>query len=154
MITNNSVQGAIQDPIRPNLTDYLFRVSLKAVILNEKNQVLVVKERGRDWWGIPGGGIDHGESIKEGLARELKEEVSLEGDFQFEPILVEDASFLERANLYQMKIIFLVIPKNLTFKPGDDGDEAIFINPLDFKDSEIITERKIYEYVQLAKKRQ
>ena len=40
--------------------DYLFRVSLKAVIFNENDEILIVKESGRDWWDIPGGGIDHG----------------------------------------------------------------------------------------------
>ena len=52
--------------------DYLFRVSLKAVIFNENDEILIVKESGRDWWDIPGGGMDHGESIKEALARELR----------------------------------------------------------------------------------
>ena len=67
--------------------DYLFRVSLKAVIFNENDEILIVKESGRDWWDIPGGGIDHGESIKEALARELREEVSLTGDFTYTTIL-------------------------------------------------------------------
>ena len=42
----------------PRQQDYLFRVSLKAVIFNENNEVLIVKESGRDWWDIPGGGMD------------------------------------------------------------------------------------------------
>ena len=51
--------------------DSLIRVSLKAVILDERGRTLVVKENGRDWWDIPGGGIEHGETLKEALAREL-----------------------------------------------------------------------------------
>lgn len=31
------------------MTDSLFRISLKAYIENDKGEVLVVKERGRDW---------------------------------------------------------------------------------------------------------
>lgn len=153
MSITNIVNGAISDLNKPNHKTYLFRVSLKAVILNEKGQVLVVKEDGRDWWDIPGGGIDHGESIKDALARELREEVSLKGNFNYEAILVEDPRYQEKANLYQTRVIFLVTPDNLVFEPGDDGDEVVFINPLEFKDSEITTERKIYEYAQLANKR-
>ncbi|MEI6053873.1 MAG: NUDIX hydrolase [Candidatus Saccharibacteria bacterium] len=152
MFISKSVNGAITYPDRLNYTNYLFRVSQKAIIFNEKGQVLVVKETGRDWWDIPGGGIDHGESIKDALARELKEEVSLKGDFKYEAIIVEDPRYQEKANLYQMRIIYLVTPDNLNFEPGEDGDEIVFINPLDFKDSKIITEQKIYEYSQLADK--
>lgn len=135
----------------PRQQDYLFRVSLKAVIFNENNEVLIVKESGRDWWDIPGGGMDHGESIKETLRRELEEEVSLRGDFTYKIILAEDPRYLPTHNLYQMRLTFLVENyKGDNFAPGDDGDDVMFIDPQKFKDSEIITERKIYEYSQLA----
>ena len=84
---NKLVNGHIFYEDSPQRHDYLFRVSLKAVIFNENNEVLIVKESDRDWWDIPGGGMDHGESIKEALARELKEEVSLKGDFTYKVIL-------------------------------------------------------------------
>lgn len=136
-----------------NRRDYLIRVSLKAVILDKEGRVLVVKERGRDWWDIPGGGLDHGETIKEALARELREEVSLRGDFEYETILAEDPRYLKDNNLYQMRITFLVKPAEMFFEPGDDGDEIKFIDPFVYEGSELITERKIFEYAQLAKRR-
>lgn len=42
---------------------------------------------GGDWWAIPGGGIDYGESLKDCLLREIKEEIGVAGssvssDFQ------------------------------------------------------------------------
>ena len=148
-----TVNGVILHADNPGRTDYSFRVSLKAVIFNEIDQVLVVKENGRDWWDIPGGGIDHGESVEEGLRRELYEEVSLTGEFMHEAILVEDPKYLHGLNLYQTRIAFLVTPKNLVFTPGDDADEVLFIDPFKFKDSAVMAERKIYEYAQLARKR-
>jgi len=148
----NPVNGAIPRLNNPDQMDFLFRVSLKAVILNSDGHVLVVKETGRDWWDIPGGGLDHGESIKEALVRELREEVSMSGEFEHEAILAEDPRRLGAHNLYQMRVTFLVKPEIMSFEPGDDGDEVAFVNPLDFKDSELINEQKIYEYAQLAKK--
>lgn len=56
-------------------TDYLYRVSIKGLIRNSKDEVLVVKEAGRTWWDLPGGGMDHDEDIKSALAREMHEEV-------------------------------------------------------------------------------
>jgi len=150
MTDHQIVNGAINYPGKPRHNDYLFRASLKAVIINKQGHVLVVKETGRDWWDIPGGGLDHGETIREALARELHEEVSLEGNFDYEAILVEDPRYLETHNLYQMRIIFAVKPESFTFEPGDDGDEVMFVDPEDFKNSELITEQKIYQYAQLA----
>ena len=146
----NEVHGSISHIHDPERKDYLFRVSLKSVIFNETGEVLVVKETGRDWWDLPGGGIDHGESVKEGLARELREEVSLTGDFEFRAILTEDPHYLAGPNLYQMRITFLVQPEVVVFAPGDDGDEVMFVDPFSFKDSEVFTERRIYDYSQLA----
>jgi|GEM_PF-367442 len=134
-------------------TDYLFRVSLKAVIFNDEGHVLVVKEHDRDWWDIPGGGMDHGETIRNALARELYEEVALTGEFEYETILAEDPRYNTTHNLYQMRLTFLVKPTVMQFEVGDDSDEILFIDPLTFKDSELITERKIYEYCEIAKKR-
>lgn len=149
-----TVHGAIVHAGKPVRKDYLFRASLKAVIFNNDGFVLVVKERGRDWWGIPGGGMDHGESIKDALARELYEEVMLQGDFEYQVISVDNPRYIEPHNLYQMRITFLVKPSNMTFSVGEDGDEVRFANPAEFEHSELWTERKIFEYSQLAKQRQ
>ena len=50
-----------------------------------------------------------------------------------------------------MRLTFLVENYDSNnFAPGDDGDEILFVNPIRFKDSDVITEQKIYEYSQLA----
>ncbi len=147
----DTVYGAIIHPGEHLRKDSLFRASLKAVIFNERQQILVVKERGRDWWDIPGGGLEHGETIKEALARELNEEVSLSGDFEFEPLLVEDPRYLNTHNLYQMRITFIVRPSSMIFKSGIDGDEVQFVDADQYRESDLWTERQIFKYSQLAK---
>lgn len=147
---DESIHGVLPHPDSTRHPDFLFRVSLKAVIINHAGQVLVVKEAGRDWWDIPGGGLDHGESIKDALARELFEEVGYKGEFEYRTILIEDPRLNERHRLYQTRVTFLVIPENYNFHVGHDSDEIMYVNPEDFKDSDLITERKIYEYSKLA----
>ncbi len=147
------INGELSHVNNPTRKDFLFRVSLKSVIFNELGDVLVVKESGRDWWDLPGGGMDHGESVHDALARELREEVSLACNFTYEPILVEDPRYLSDHNLYQMRLTFLVKPETLSFYPGEDGDEVKFVKPYSFKDSNLVTERKIYEYSEIAKLR-
>ena len=152
MIDAANVHGAIAHE-GSDRRDSLIRVSLKAVILDEKGRILVVKERGRDWWDIPGGGIDHGETLKEALSRELREEVSLEGDFEYETLLAEDPRFLEQHNLYQMRITFLIKPSSMVFEKGVDSDEIQFVDAALYENSDIWTERQIFMFSSLAKKR-
>jgi 8-oxo-dGTP pyrophosphatase MutT (NUDIX family) len=54
-----------------------YRVSLKAINCNSNGEVLVVKENGSAW-SLPGGGIDHEETIHGALKRELYEEALIE----------------------------------------------------------------------------
>ncbi|MES2630522.1 MAG: NUDIX hydrolase [Patescibacteria group bacterium] len=151
MIDPKDIHGAIVH--EHGRKDSLIRVTLKAVILNDNGETLVVKETDRDWWDIPGGGLDHGESIKDALARELYEEVSFEGEFEYEVIDAQDPKYLEELNLYQMRVTFLVKPSAMNFKPGADGDEIQFIDSKIYEHSELFTERVIFEFSELAKKR-
>ena len=80
-------------------TDYLYRVSIKGLIRNPDGQVLVVKEAGRTWWDLPGGGMDHGEDVESALAREMHEEVGLTGEFTYKIIAVDNPGFLTHANV-------------------------------------------------------
>lgn len=127
-------------------TDYLYRISIKALIRDKHGQVLVVKETGRNWWDLPGGGMDHGEDIKSAIARELAEEVSLEGDFEYNIIDIEEPAYLTPHNFWQVRLIFEVIPEEINFTAGEDADELVFVDPNTFNESEFKTERLIYKY--------
>lgn len=65
------------------MTDYsdipncFYRVSIKALVLDEEGRFLLCREDvGK--WELPGGGLDHGESPRDGIIREIKEEMGLE----------------------------------------------------------------------------
>ena len=152
MENTGNIHGAITHS-KSGRKDSLFRVSLKAVILDTQGRTLVVKETGRDWWDMPGGGLNHGETIKEALARELSEEVSLTGDFEYKILLAEDPRYLEAHNLYQMRITYLLKPVSTNFKAGDDGDEVQFVDASLYEKSDLWTERQIFKFSQLAKER-
>lgn len=130
-------------------TDYLYRLSLKCFIQNERGEVLVVKERGRTWWDIPGGGMDHGEDFKEAIAREMHEEVSMSGDFTCHILEIDNPGLLPAQNIWQVRLIFAVHPQVMLFARGDDGDEVTFMDPRAFQNSNNSVERRIYQYSQL-----
>lgn len=144
------LHGIIDQSELGRKNDYLYRVSIKGLIRNEKGEVLVVKESGRTWWDLPGGGMDHDESIKSALAREMHEEVGLSGDFTYKVIAVENPGFLTHANVWQLRLIFEVMPDILPSEAGDDADEINFINPAELNNSEHSAERSVYKYAKIS----
>jgi ADP-ribose pyrophosphatase YjhB (NUDIX family) len=54
-----------------------FRVSAFAVI-EQEGRVLLARRRDIGWWNLPGGGLEHGETVDEALRREVREEIGVE----------------------------------------------------------------------------
>src|SRR5581483_4149464 len=54
-----------------------FRIGVYAVIFNE-GRVLLAHRRDIDWWNLPGGGMETGETVEEAMRREVREETGLE----------------------------------------------------------------------------
>lgn len=122
-----------------------YRVSVKAVILNSKNEVFAVHE-GEDWT-LPGGGLDHGEELLAALKRELYEEAHIISDFKAELIgtesfYVDSKDAMALWMIYQLRMTDPDFP----YEAGEDADEVTFRDPNDFKDSKSLFERLIYKY--------
>ena len=128
---SNAINGRI---ITQNLDgtdhlDCLYRVSIKALIYNDAGQILVVKEDGRPYWDLPGGGMDFGETIESSLKRELYEEVDYKGGLRYQLFDASDEMYIERINVNQICFYCRVWPENFDFAPGEEGDEVTFIDP-------------------------
>ena len=53
------------------------------ILINSQNEILLHHRTDRDWWGLPGGAMELGESLEETARREVFEEVGLEcGDLK------------------------------------------------------------------------
>src|SRR5579883_2111615 len=55
----------------------LFRIGVSALIFQE-GRVLLAHRRDIDWWNLPGGGMELGETVEETLYREVREETGLD----------------------------------------------------------------------------
>ena len=53
-----------------------YRVSVKALVFDAERRLLVVQEPAGHW-ELPGGGWEHGETLEQCLARELREELGV-----------------------------------------------------------------------------
>jgi len=57
---------------------FLYRKNVVAFIFNNQNQVLIVNRAGEDdYWGLPQGGVDGGETDDDAIFRETKEETNI-----------------------------------------------------------------------------
>jgi 8-oxo-dGTP diphosphatase len=64
--------------------DDWFRLSVHAVVTDDEARVLLLKASyGDKAWGLPGGALDPGETIHEGLLRECREELGLEVTIEY-----------------------------------------------------------------------
>jgi 8-oxo-dGTP diphosphatase len=65
-----------------------------SVILQLDGRILLVRQEkpGREYWLLPGGGVNAGESLVDALQREIEEEVGLMEDLAFEgPVAIADS---------------------------------------------------------------
>ncbi len=127
-------------------TDSLYRFSLKCLIRNDKGEILVVKESERSFWDLPGGGMEHGETILAAIARELHEEVGYNGDFTYTVIGLDEPVQLLSRDVMQIRAILEVTPEKYDFSIGDDADAIAFVAPDYFKSSDVEQEQKVYAY--------
>jgi len=118
-----------RDSVGVTRHDYLYRISLKALIYNDAGQILVVKEIDRTYWDLPGGGMDFGETIESSLKRELLEEVGYKGGLRYQLFDASDQMYIERLDANQICFYCRVWPDNFDFTPGEEGDEVKFVDP-------------------------
>ena len=66
--------------------DYIFNIRVTGILI-ENNEILIVRQKlseSREW-SLPGGRLERGETLEQGLKRELKEETGL--DVQVDQLL-------------------------------------------------------------------
>ena len=103
-----------------------YRVSLKALIRDDKNRILMVSEKSGDF-SLPGGGFDHEESVHECLQRELFEEIGLTSEFT-EKIVGTDKRYLSHKNAWLLWIVYEIQYDELQFSIGVDGDSTEWVD--------------------------
>ncbi len=61
------------------MVDKNIRIRVAGFLLNEKNELLLVKHQknNKEYWLLPGGGVEFGETLEQALEREFMEELGI-----------------------------------------------------------------------------
>ena len=104
-----------------------YRVATKALIKNEKGEVLLVQENS-DKWDLPGGGLDHEEAPEDGLRRELQEEIGF-SDIQIGRIVAMKPFWIEDKQAWLMWVVYdVILPADAQLLPGNGVTGIEYIN--------------------------
>lgn len=106
---------------------FLRHVTVKALIVNDKNEVLLEKRSskviGGGKYDIPGGFLEHGEDTKEGALRELFEETGIRGKIQF-LFRINDNPKRPKEDRQNVDFIYIVKPITDELKVDHESTEA------------------------------
>lgn len=107
------LQIVLSRVIRP-----LFQVSSAAVIFDESGRILLVKSTYQRFhpWGIPGGGLEYGETAEDAVLREVYEETGF--TIEIKKLLLVKTFAPDKFILY-----YLCIIKDGVFQPSDEVSE-------------------------------
>ncbi len=111
-----------------NIPDCFYRVSVKALVLNETKDKFLVCKKKSGVWELPGGGLDWGMSPQDELAREIDEEMSI----KITKVSDHPSYFLTGQTIIRKQwvanIIYETELEHLDFTPSDECTEIRFVN--------------------------
>lgn len=121
----------------------IYRVVAKALITDETGKILVVKEK-QDFWSLPGGGLEHGESAETCLRRELQEEIGVE-DLEIGDIAYSTNVYLDQKDIWMTWIVYRARIHSTDFTLGDGVKDARYIDIEEIENSTDLLEKLVVE---------
>lgn len=106
--------------MNPDIPECFYRISVKALILNESRTKFLIVEEDDGRWDLPGGGLDWNESPQDAIKREIKEEMGLavvsvhSNPSYFTTALTSSGKF------YVANVLYETTVENFNITPSDE----------------------------------
>lgn len=124
----------MKNEINPHLdaiSDCLYRLAVKAIIVRD-HKLLLVHEIGDAWWNLPGGGVEHGETLEEALTRELAEELGVTSrQIRMKPGVAFATVGAVVSGIPKANIFYLADVAKTRFSPTEHVDQTQWVAPND-----------------------
>ena len=114
-----------------------FEICARAIII-QNNKLSVCKNKAKNYYFFPGGHIEFGETAKQALKRELKEELDIKAENFIYLGTVENIYTEDKIKHHEINLVFKVDAKKLSSISREDHID------FDFVDAKNLKREKIY----------
>ncbi len=110
----------------------LLMVGATVLVLNDKNEVLMLRRSDTEDWGVPGGSMELGETVEETARRELLEETNLTAhELQLFGVFSGPEQYFKYPNgdeVYNVSVVYLAggVKGALKMNDGENSDPEYF----------------------------
>jgi len=126
------------------IPDCFYRISVKALVLNEqRDKFLIVKEENGKW-ELPGGGLDWNTAPQDDIKREVMEEMGLTVTWvaKHPSYFLTDLSGLP--NKPRANVVYEITLDSLDFTPSDECIELRFVSSSEAKELDLFENVAIF----------
>jgi 8-oxo-dGTP pyrophosphatase MutT (NUDIX family) len=118
----------------PPSSDCFYRVSIKALILDETRTKFLIVQETSGFWELPGGGLEYGEKPAEALKREIQEEMGLEVTFIADRPAYVITDPIRGGRVHRANLIYEAEVRGLDFTPSNECVAIRFVTPAEIAD--------------------
>ena len=116
-----------------NVPECFYRVSAKALVLNEERDKFLIMQEDNGWWDLPGGGLDWGTLPQDDVKREIDEEMSLKvlsvsGKPSYFYTNSKPSNRDPERLIWYAYVLYEVELENLDFSPSDECVAIKFVD--------------------------
>jgi ADP-ribose pyrophosphatase YjhB (NUDIX family) len=115
-----------------------YRVSVKALVLNETRDKFLVCKEDNGYWELPGGGLDWGTTPQEDLPREIDEEMGLKTTW-----IADNPSYFLTSqqglnpDINIVNVLYECTLESLDFTPSSECIEIKFVDKSDIEGMQV-----------------
>lgn len=110
-----------------------YRVSVKGIVIDDQNRILLARESD-GMWDMLGGGLDHDEDPIACLKREIQEETGLTVTKIWPEPKYFVTAYKEKNDVHIANVVYRIELQNLDFAPSDECQELRFFSAQEMRD--------------------